>query len=176
MMSKNCLLFLPLLCSTLVVYPAAAQTKGTIPDATTANSTQLVSTLTLEQFQHRVQALGFQCERGTTDGKPDEYFTFRAEGRKLGARMASPGLAELFVYYSDGTSLEAVNEWNNTRFGSTAFLDKDGNAVLESLLVLTGGVSEANVNTFITNFRDFAVDYARFVIDNPKPKDQKLSS
>ena len=90
--------------------------------------------------------------------------------------MASPGLAELFVYYSDGTSLEAVNEWNNTRFGSTAFLDKDGNAVLESLLVLTGGVSEANVNTFITNFRDFAVDYARFVIDHPKPKDQKLSS
>jgi hypothetical protein len=176
MMPKNCLFFLPLLCSTLVIYPAAAQTKGTIPAPTTANSTQLVSTLTLEQFQHRIQALGFQCERGTTDGKPDEYFTFRAEGRKVGAKMASPGLAELFVYYSDGTSLSAVNEWNNTHFGSTAFLDKDGNAVLESLLVLTGGVSDANVDAFITNFRDSAVDYARFVINHPKPKDQNLSS
>ncbi len=150
--------------------PAQTKTANTGP---ATGSSQMVSTLSLEDFQHRVQALGFQCERGTTDGKLDDYFTFRAEGRKVGARMASPTLPELFVYYSDGASLATVNEWNNTQFVSTAFVDKDGNAVLENELMLTGGVSEENFNTFITNFRDSAATYARFILDHQKDKTGK---
>jgi hypothetical protein len=127
----------------------------------------------MEGFQHRVQVLGFQCERGSTDGKLDDYFTFRAEGRKVGGKVASPELIELFVYYSDGASLATVNEWNRTHFGGTAFVDADGDAVLESELILTGGVSEENVNAFIINFRDSAGDYARFILDRQKVKSTK---
>jgi hypothetical protein len=87
--------------------------------------------------------------------------------------VATPELAELFVYYTDGASLATVNEWNKTQFASTAFVDGDGNAVLENLLVLTGGVSEENVDTFITNFRDSAADYARFILDHAKGKTEK---
>jgi hypothetical protein len=122
----------------------------------------------LEAFQQRVQALGFSPVRGSTDGKLDDYFTFRAEGRKVGGRSATPEILELFVYYTDGASLETVNEWNNTHVGSSAYVDKDGNAVLESDLVLTGGVSVANLDAFITNFRDAASSYARFVLDHQK--------
>jgi hypothetical protein len=163
----------------LTAYPSLAQTTGTqAPAPSTAltkteNSSPLVSKMTLDELQHRVQVLGFQCERGSTDGKPDNYFTFRAEGRKVGGKVATPELIEFFVYYSDGASLATVNEWNNTQFGSTAYVDADGNAVLESELILTGGVTEENVNTFITNFRDSAVNYARFILDHKKDKTVK---
>ena len=164
----------------LVACPSLAQTTGTqAPKASPAvsakegNSTHMISTVTLEEFQRRVQALGFQCERGSTDGKLDEYFTFRAEGRKLAGKVAAPEYVELFVYYTDGTTLATVNEWNKTQLASTAFVDSDGSAVLENLLVLTGGVSAENFNTFITNFRDSAVDYARFILDHAKAKAEK---
>jgi hypothetical protein len=179
-MMKNCFFALALLGTSLVVRPSLAQSKSTtavVPAPTassaTGTSSHLVSSLTLEEFQRRVQALGFQCERVGTDGKLDEYFTFRAEGRKVAGKMATPEYMELFVYYSDGASLATVNEWNNTHFASTAFVDKDGNAVLENLLVLTGGVSEENVNSFVTNFRDSAAIYARFILDHAKGKTEK---
>jgi Putative bacterial sensory transduction regulator len=169
-MSKNRFVAWALLGTLLATCSSLAQTKGTAGGPSTGNSSQLVSKLTLEEFQRRVQSLGFQCERGNTDGKPDDYFTFKAEGRKVGGKLASPELVELFVYYTDGASLATVNEWNNTHFASTAFVDKDGDAVLESELILTGGISEENLDTFITNFRDSATDYARFILDHAKEK------
>ncbi|HTF69710.1 MAG TPA: YbjN domain-containing protein [Edaphobacter sp.] len=172
-MTKNRFIPVALFGTLLVVCPSLAQSKGPTASAAAGSSKQLVSTMTLEEFQRRVQSLGFQCERGSTDGKLDSYFTFRAEGRKVAAKMATAELPELFVYYTDGASLATVNEWNNTHFASTAFVEKDGTAVLENLLVLTGGVSEENVEAFITNFRDSAADYARFILDHAKAKTEK---
>jgi len=150
--------------SSLVCFaiPALAQTSSDTP------AKPVIASMTLEGFQQRVQALGFSAERGTTEGKPDEYFSFRAQGRKVGGRVTNPQLLQLFVYYTDGATLETVNEWNNSHFGCSAFVDKDSNAVLESDLVLTGGVTQENLDSFITNFRDEAEDYARFILDHKK--------
>ena len=114
-----------------------------------SSSPALVTTLTLESFQQRVQALGFTTTRGSADGKQDPYFTFMAEGRKVGALLENPAVLELFVSYKDGSTPDDLNDWNRTHFGTSAFIDVNGNATLRSNLVLEGGVTEKNVNSFI---------------------------
>ncbi len=136
--------------------------------SSTQNNPPLITSMSLEAFQQRVQALGFSPERGNTDGKPDAFFIFMAEGRKVGALTLGPAVIELFVSYKDGATLEDLNDWNRTHFGATAFVAQNGSAMLRSELVLEGGVTEQNVSSFITRFRDMAVAYARFILDHKK--------
>src|SRR5579884_380489 len=128
----------------------------------------LVTSMTVESFQQRVQALGFTTTRGNADGKQDTYFTFMAEGRKVGGLLENPAVLELFVSYKDGAMPDDMNEWNRTHFGTTAFIGQNGNAILRSNLVLEGGVTEQNVDSFITRFRDAAAAYARFIGEHKK--------
>jgi len=132
------------------------------------NNPALVTSLTIESFQQRVQALGFSTTSGNADGKQETYFTFMAEGRKVGGLLENPAVLELFVSYKDGAMPDDLNDWNRTHFGTTAFVDRNGNAILRSNLVLEGGVTEQNVNSFITRFRDAAAAYARFIVDHKK--------
>ena len=147
----------------LFVIPSQAQSPSISP-----NNPPLVTSMTVESFQQRVQALGFSTTRGNTEGKQDAYFTFMAEGRKVGGLIVSPAVLELFLSFKDGAMPEDLNEWNRTRFGTAAFVDQKGNAVLRSDLILEGGVTEQNVNSFITRFRDTASAYARFIVDHKK--------
>jgi len=136
--------------------------------SSTQNNAPLVTSMTLESFQQRVQALGFSPTRGNTDGKPDSFFIFMAEGRKIGGLSLSPTIIELFVSFTDGAKPEDLSEWNRTHVGTVAFIAQNGNAVLRSNLFLEGGITEQNVNLFITRFRDAAVDYGRFIVDHKK--------
>lgn len=132
------------------------------------NNPPLVTTMTIESLQQRVQALGFATTRGNTDGKPDSFFTYLAEGRKVGAIIVNPDVVELFVSFKDGSTPEDLNEWNRTHYGTAAFIDQRGNAVLRNDLILEGGVTEQSVTVFITRFRDIASAYARFIADHKK--------
>lgn len=128
----------------------------------------LVTGMTLEAFQQKVQVLGFSTTRGSANGKQDSYFTFMAEGRKVGGLALSPTILELFISYKDGALPEDLNEWNRNHFGTAAFVDQNGNAVLRSDLLLEGGVADQNVNAFIIRFRDAAGAFARFIVDHKK--------
>jgi hypothetical protein len=147
----------------LLVTPLPAQ-----QTSNPASDPALITKMTLESFQQRVQVLGFSPTRGNTDGKQDTYFTFMAEGRKVGGLIVNPAVVELFISYTDGGTPEDLNEWNRTHFGTAAFVDQKGNAVLRSDLVLDGGVTGQNVDSFITRFRDAASAYARFIIEHKK--------
>jgi len=147
----------------LLVKPLQAQNISNPP-----SNPALVTSLTIESFQQRVQALGFSTTRGNADGKPETYFTFMAEGRKVGGLLENPAVVELFVAYKDGAMPDDLNDWNRTHFGTTAFIDQNGNAILRSNLVLEGGVTEQNLDSFITRFRDAAAAYARFIVEHKK--------
>jgi len=136
--------------------------------SSTPSNPPLVTSMTLEDLQQRVQALGFSTTRGNTDGKPNTFFTFMAEGRKIGALTVGPTVVELFVSFTDGAKPEDLSEWNRIHYESQAFVAQNGNAVLRSDLFLEGGVSEQNLNLFITRFRDSAIAYARFIVDHKK--------
>jgi hypothetical protein len=48
-------------------------------EPTKAQAEPLISAMTVEKLQAIVQAMGFECTRGTIkDGKPDNFFSFRA--------------------------------------------------------------------------------------------------
>ena len=144
----------------LSAFPLHAQS-----DSTQSNHA-VITSMTMEAFQQRVKELGFATESGSTDGKPATFFLFRAEGRKVAGMVINRDAVELLVSFTDGAALETVNEWNRTHYGTSAFVDSKGNAELRSDLVLSGGVSQENVDSFILRFRDMASAYARFIIDH----------
>jgi hypothetical protein len=156
------------LCIAILYLSATALPAQSTP--TTQNNPPLVTSMTLEDFQQRVQALGFITTRGNKDGKPDTFFTFMAEGRKIGGLMVGPSAIELFVSFTDGAKVEDLNDWNRTHLGNAAFIAQNGNAILRWDLFLDGGVTDKSLNSFITRFRDSAVEYGRFVVDHNKKK------
>jgi hypothetical protein len=150
---------------------AAAQTAkaGGEPEIATKPDHALITSMTSESFQKFVQAMGFECTRGKTDGKDDSFFTFRAEGYKVAAFFHDPSYLLLYNAFNDvNPTLATVNEWNQKNNFSRAYVDKDGNAVLESDLVLTGGVATETVELFIKTFRDSVARWARFALDRKK--------
>lgn len=72
--------------------------------------------------------------------------------------------AQLFIGFRDKqVSTEKMNEWNSEHRFSRAYRDKDGDAVLESDIDFTGGVTEANIKAWVKIFRDLTSRYAKFV-------------
>jgi Putative bacterial sensory transduction regulator len=72
--------------------------------------------------------------------------------------------AQLFVGFRDKQiSAEKTNEWNREHRFTRAYRDKDGDAVLESDIDFTGGVTEANIKAWVKIFRDLTSQYAKFV-------------
>jgi Putative bacterial sensory transduction regulator len=126
------------------------------PVAADAPAKPLIATMTSEQFQKVIQAMGFECTRAKTDGKDDSFFTFRAEGYKVAAFFHDASYLELYNAFTDvNPTLATVNEWNQKNSFSRAYVDKDGNAVLENDFILTGGVSSDSVELFVKTFRGF---------------------
>ncbi len=75
--------------------------------------------------------------------------------------MALPTGAELctrprgrlrFSITGTGATHQTMTEWNRTKLFSTAYIDTDGDAVLESDLDLEGGVTPDRVKNFFTTF------------------------
>lgn len=58
---------------------------------------------------------------------------------------------QLYAVFTDGAraSLKTINEWNRGRRFSRAYLDTDGDPVLEADLDFEGGVTEESVARFI---------------------------
>ena len=152
----------------LAVFCLIASALPAQSNSSSQSNPPLITSMTLESFEQRAQALGYSTTRGNTDGKPDDFFTFIADGRKIGAMSLSPTMIELFVSFRDGAHLDDLNEWNRNHLETSAFVDRSGDAVLRSNLYLEGGVTEQNLNSFITRFLDAALAYGRFIGDHEK--------
>jgi hypothetical protein len=114
--------------------------------------------------------MGFECTRGKdAKGKDDPFFTFRAEGYKVAAFTNDSSYLQLYNGFTDvSPTLATVNQWNQTNSFSRAYVDKDGNAALESDMILTGGVTRDNIEMFVKTFRDSVARWARFALDHKK--------
>jgi hypothetical protein len=156
---------------------AAGQTTGQMEkqggantgDTATKTDNTIITSLPSASFERLVQAMGFECTRGKdASGKEDSYFTFRAQGYKV-AGFTEETYIELYNAFTDvNPTLATVNEWNQTHNITRAYVDKDGSAVLESDLIISGGVTRADVEEFIKTYRDMVAQWARFVIDRKK--------
>jgi hypothetical protein len=146
---------------------AAAQTAPT-----PAAPSELITTITLEDLQHRVQAMGFECTRGKDDsGNLNNFFVFKAEGYKVAVFVPKPSVIELDNIFDDVHPTPAtLNAWNSDNRFSRVYLQKDGSVDLEDDLNLSGGVTSDHLEAFITTFRNSVGRWARFVVDHEEKK------
>ena len=139
-------------------------------DTATKTDRTIITSMTSIEFQQLVQAMGFDCTRGKdAAGKDETFFTFRAEGYKVASVGPETSYLQLYSGFTDvSPTLATVNEWNQANSFSRAYVDKDGNATLESDIILAGGVTHENIEMFVKTFRDSVTRWARFALDHKR--------
>jgi hypothetical protein len=141
-------------------------------ESQTANQPQLITSMTVESFQRILQGMGFEATRDKDDkGQPTGYLMFRAEGYKVGAQVPSPEFIWLYNVFTDTTTLETINSWNQSNRFSRAYLNtSDKTLCLETEIIVTGGITRENIESQVKEFRDSVARWARFVIDHGDTK------
>lgn len=71
--------------------------------------------------------------------------------------------AQLYAYFKAKLKPEQANEWNKKHRFTRAYQDDDGDAVLESDIDFTGGVTEANIKAWVKLYRDQLAAFAAFL-------------
>ena len=121
--------------------------------------------ITAEQVENRLKQLGLAYEVGV-DNYDDPLITFTLasyETKLFFYDCAEEGCASIRLYTRFATtsaSVETVNAWNQKKRFSTAYLNEDGVACLDTDLIVRGGVTLAEVDAFVLNFRDRLGEYA----------------
>jgi hypothetical protein len=105
-----------------------------------------------------LREVGYRYERRRETG---ELVVFSLRMRDLGASLflvdckgGRCGSLQLFAGFSmrNPPTLQRINAWNQEKRFSRAYLDKDGDPVLESDLRLTDGVTRETVVSFLKIF------------------------
>ncbi len=108
-------------------------------------------------------SMGIEAELSGDDDTP--RFRFEHAGYRMVLFLANKNTdAQLYIGFLDGEiSDRQLNTWNKEHRFSRAYRDGDDDAVLESDIDFTGGVTEANIKAWIRLFQSSAVDYAKLV-------------
>ncbi|MEX8503663.1 MAG: YbjN domain-containing protein [Leptothrix ochracea] len=139
LLSRLRTLGLPLLASLALVQGAAAQ-----------NSTELITAADPEKILE--VAKGFGSATLETDAQGDPKIVGRVEGTKYGLYFygCKGGKQCTDIQFNAAwsevkVSLDQLNGWNSTRRYGKAFLDRDGDPVLQMSVNLDHGVSRKNL-------------------------------
>jgi hypothetical protein len=124
---------------------------------TPVQAPKVVTSLTPGEMEAILKEAGYRYERVEKDAKV--FFSLRMGGLKAvlllmdckGGRCGSLQLAAAFSMRNPPT-LERINAWNQEKRFSRAYLDKDGDPVLESELDLEGGVTQQAIISFLETF------------------------
>lgn len=88
----------------------------------------------------------------------NNQYSFETSGLKIVLFNGGESL-ELLAVFVDKPTLTRLNEWNQTKKYTKAYLNKNNNAVLHHSIELNGGVTEKNVKewmgTFVINLKAF---------------------
>ena len=136
-----------------VVLPAAARAQAVRTEVSAKDMTRILTAMGLE-----VQALDAgRAERSA--------MKFELGGYPVVLVLANGNSdASLYAGFTDTkTKVNKVNEWNQQKRFSRAYIDKDGDPVLEADIDFTGGVTEANIKAWVKLYRDQLMEYARFL-------------
>ena len=85
--------------------------------------------------------------------RSDSRLVIRIDGRNYQLINNDDGDLQLYHYVSgDGITPDLMNEWNRTKRLSRAYVDGDGDAVIEADLLANAGITEAHVTEFLDVF------------------------
>jgi len=122
-------------------------------------------------------------EKPWRPGEPELSELLQAEGygsverlSKGGIRFKANGMPFVLFRYDDGDlqlyygirgvalPIGTINEWNRTRRLTRAYLDGDGDPVLEADLLANAGLQKQAVTEFVRVFVQIAAKYRGFVL------------
>lgn len=123
----------------------------------TATDEKLVRQLDNERLENILNELGLEHRKFRDNGYvvtvKDVKHVLVNHGRNL----------QFWVGFTAQPKQSVINEWNKRRRFSRAYLDEEGNAVIESDLDIEGGVTAGAVREFIKTFLVSVENYAGFV-------------
>jgi hypothetical protein len=143
-----------LLALALYTLPTAARAQDVLTEASPKKMTKILTSMGLEVEE----------TKGSGDGE-QRALKFDLGGYRVVLFLAKDNTdAQLFVAFGGKqVSTEKANEWNVGHRFARAYRDKDGDAVLESDIDFTGGVTEPNIKAWVKLFRHLTGEYAKFV-------------
>ncbi len=119
--------------------------------ATIASASEVIERLDGRQVQTILGDLGFT---GSEIDSDDDVIV-NMQGYRvliLVGSDAGRSLMARFAVTGTGATLQTVNDWNRTKRYSRAYLDDEGDPILESDLDLEGGVDRKRVEDFFRTF------------------------
>jgi len=128
----------------------------------------VVTFLTLEEMEAILKEEGYRYER-VKEGEV-VYFRLRMAGLRalLFLFDCKEGRCESLQLYATFSmekppTLERINRWNQEKRFSRAYLDQDGDSVLESELDLQGGVTRRAIALFLDLFEESLSQFAAWI-------------
>jgi hypothetical protein len=81
----------------------------------------------------------------------DGVYAFNVDGIKM-LIFNKGNTLQMHAGFSKKVTLSRINEWNRTKRLSRAYADKEGDAIIEADLELTGGVTQQNVKEYMKTY------------------------
>ncbi len=145
-----------LLCTLgLVAVPVHAQKTY---EAVSADALALVLDSMNIEYEQRTDGVGDPLFAFEIEGYTVRLFTFGCEGDTCSSLQMYAGFS-----MSTPPALKDINKWNMEKRFSRAYLDDEGDPVVESDLDLEGGVSLGAVREFIETFELVLIAYAEHI-------------
>jgi len=158
------------LADTLTVREQAVRDRLAALDAARENvDTPVYYRITADVAEGVLRRLGLAYERSLDDqGDPQFTFALATYNTTLffyGCEEEGCASLRLYAHFSMDTapSLETINDWNNRKRFTQAYINSSGNAALDSDLVVQGGVALGAVETFVLTFRDLLSEFATHI-------------
>ena len=135
---------------------------------TPVQAPQVVTSLTPREMEAILREVGYRYERVEEGARV--FFSLRMGGLRAllfltDCRGGRCGSLQLFAGFSmrNPPTLERINAWNQEKRFSRAYLDKDGDPVLESELDLEGGVTRRAIISFLDTFERSLSRFATWI-------------
>jgi hypothetical protein len=131
-----------------------------------ASTPQMYSTVSLDELEAVVKGIGFLSRK-----ESDRVLRFDGGGYRMFASLESCEnndlnrcrVVVLGTFFKYQPSSTVINEWNRTRYGSTAYLDKDNDATLEASITLVGGITEDNFKAHLLLFVARVEQFSKYI-------------
>lgn len=107
----------------------------------------VMSQVTDTQMQKILRGMGFDV----TVMKANRY-RFQLDGYTVVLFNEGENM-QLYAGFKNKASLQQINEWNKSKRFSRAYVDDEGDAVIEADLDFAGGVTKDAIEEFIKTFR-----------------------
>jgi hypothetical protein len=120
---------------------------------------EVVSEVSTEQLRKMLESMGYEVEQPKED-----MLEFAIEGHTALIVNKKTNI-QFYSYFKKQKrmDLKKVNEWNATKRFSRAYLDQDGDAVIEWDVDLEGGTTAGALKESIRTYRHGVMAFVRFL-------------